>query len=120
MTMTTAASGGNIRVLIRATLIGLVLQLALVFGGHSTATVARLFAPAGTLISLFAGYLYGRWSVTDTRLAALAGGLVAGAVCAFLAIFESFYLGDVPAFVLGFGTLMSAIAGAAGGWFGRR
>ncbi len=122
MTTTTARSGGNVRVLIRATLVGLVLQLVLVFAGHSNAIVRdRLFAPAGTVISLIAGYLYGRWAKPGgSRTAAALGGLVAGAVSAFLAILESFYLGDVPPFVLGFGTLMSAIAGAVGGWFARR
>jgi hypothetical protein len=91
-----------------------------VVAGHSSPAVARLFAPLGTLVSLFAGFLYGRWRTPGSRLSAVPGGVVAGAACAFLGILESFYLGDVPAAVLGFGTLMSAITGAIGGYFGGR
>ena len=47
------------------------------------------------------------------------GGLMAGGVCALLGILESFYLGDVPAWVIAFGTVSSAVTGAVGGLLGR-
>jgi len=109
------SSSGNGRVLLRATLVGTILQLALVWAGHSSPAVSRLFAPVGMLISLFAGWLYGRWQNAGGRGVAAIGGLVAGAACAFLGILESFYMKDVAASVLWFGTASSAVAGAIGG-----
>ncbi|MGE5360380.1 MAG: hypothetical protein ACM3NQ_15295 [Bacteroidales bacterium] len=118
MPVTATNSSGGGRVLLRAALIGTVLQLALVAAGHRIPAVSHAFAPAGMLISLVAGWLYGRWTSMRNRRTAVTGGLVAGAVCAFLGILESVYLGDVPGAVLGFGTAMSAVTGAIGGWFG--
>ena len=114
--MTAARSSfANGRVLLRATLVGTVLQLAVVWVGHSWPGVARLFAPLGMLISLFAGWLYGRWQTRGGRGAGAVGGLVAGGACTFLGILESFYMKDVSAWVLLFGTASSAVAGAIGG-----
>ncbi len=50
------------RGLVRATLIGTVLQLAMVVAGHYDARVASLFAALGMFLSAVAGYLAGRWS----------------------------------------------------------
>ncbi len=120
MTITSTPSSGGVRTIVRATLVGLVLQLLLVFAGNRIPAVAWLFAPLGMLISLAAGWLSARWRPAGPTARAVAGGAIAGGVCAFLGILESFYLGDVPAAVLGFGTAMSAVTGAIGGWFGRR
>ncbi len=89
------------RGLVRATLIGTVLQLAMVVAGHYDAAVAKLFAAMGMLLSLVAGFLAGRWSAGLGKAGAAVSGLVAGAACAFIGILESFYLGDVPAWVIG-------------------
>ncbi len=113
--MPTLGSSSNARVLIRAILVGTVLQLFLAFVGHTHPPVARLFAPLGMLISLLAGWLYGRWQTWGGRGAAAIGGAVAGAVCALLGILESYYLKDVPAWVLLFGSVSSAVTGAIGG-----
>ena len=40
---------------------------------------------------------------------------MAGGICAFVGILVSYFLGDVPAAVLGFGTASSAVTGALGG-----
>jgi hypothetical protein len=107
------------RGLLRATLIGTVLQLALAVTGHYDASVARLFALMGMLLSLVAGFLAGHWSAGLGRAGAAVSGLVAGAACAFLGIVESYSLGDVPAWVIAFGPFSSGVTGAAGGFLGR-
>ena len=107
------------RSLIRATLIGTVLQLVMVVMGHYDPRVAELFAVLGMFLSLVAGLLFGRWSLPLGKGGAALGGLVAGGLCALLGIVESFSLGDVPAWVIAFGTASSAVTGAIGGWLGR-
>jgi hypothetical protein len=118
-TTTTRASQGTARALWRATLIGTILQLAMVVGGHYVPPIKSLFAPGGMLISGVAGWLFARMSGGGRGLSA-AGGLFAGAACAFLGILESFYLGDVPASLLLLGTASSAVTGAIGGLLGGR
>jgi hypothetical protein len=103
--------------LLRATLIGTVLQLTMVVGGHYDARVARLFAVLGLLISLAAGFFFARRAGIG-RTGSILGGLGSGAVCALIAIVESFVLGDVPVWVVLFGTGGSAVTGALGGWLG--
>jgi hypothetical protein len=107
------------RGLVRATLIGTVLQLAMVVAGHYDTRVANLFAVLGMFLSAVAGYLAGRWSAGLGKAGAAVSGLVAGAACAFIGILESFYLGDVTAAVIAFGTAGSGVAGAVGGILGR-
>jgi len=107
------------RGLFRATLIGTALQLAMVVLGHIEPKIAALFAMLGMFLSLVAGFLFGLWSGGLGKGGAAAGGLVAGAVCALIGILESFYLGDVPGWVIAFGTASSAVTGAIGGFLGR-
>lgn len=116
---TTLRAGGTSRALWRAALVGTVLQVAMVVGGHYVPAIKGLFAPGGMLISLFAGWLYGRLTGSRRGAAAL-GGLIAGGACAFVGILESFYLGDVPASLLVLGTASSAATGALGGFVAGR
>jgi hypothetical protein len=96
------------------------LQLAMAVMGHYDPRIASLFAVMGMFLSLVAGFLFGRWSGGALgRGGAAAGGLVAGAACALIGILESFYLGDVPAWVVAFGTVSSAVTGATGGFLGK-
>ena len=118
-TMTTTASQGTARALWRATLVGTVLQVGMVVGGHYLPVLKNLYAPGGMIISGLAGWLFGYFSGGARALAA-AGGLFAGAACAFLGILESFYLGDVPATLLLLGTASSAVTGAIGGFLAGR
>jgi hypothetical protein len=104
----------NQRALVQATVAGTVLQLAMVFAGHWSPPVARLFGIVGVLISLVAGVVYARLA-RPAAGAGAAGGFVAGGVCALVGIAVSFALGDVPALILVVGTLSSAVAGAIGG-----
>lgn len=105
--------------LIRATGVGLVLQLAMVITGHVVVGLRDPgFAIGGTAFSFVAGLLFARlrhgyWS------SAITGGAIAGGLCALIGIFVSVMLGDVPASLLMLGTFGSTIAGAAGGLLGR-
>jgi hypothetical protein len=108
----------NRNALILATLIGTVLQLAMVVSGHFVPAVKGAFMWGGLSLSLVAGLIYGvrargSWAWT------LVGGLIAGAVCAFIGIFVSWLLKDVPTFVLAMGTVSSGITGLIGGAVGK-
>lgn len=108
----------NRNALIRATLIGTVLQLLMVVSGHFVPAIAAQFAIVGMLISLVAGVLYlraarGGWGDS------LIGGLIAGGLCAFLGILVSYLLKDVTVDILWVGTAGSAVAGLVGGAIGK-
>lgn len=106
------------RALSSATLIGTVMQLAMVVCGHFVPAVAKSFGVAGITISLLAGLLYAIWGRHAARGTAASGGALAGGICAVIGIAVSYVLGDVPAGILVFGTLSSAITGALGGVIG--
>ncbi len=105
--------------LFTATAIGTVAQLAMVIAGHFVPFIKeKLFALGGMAISLVAGLIYalmagGGWG--DSLL----GGALAGGVCALIGIVVSFLMKDVPAPVIVFGTIGSAVTGAVGGAIGR-
>ena len=105
--------------LLGPTLIGTGLQLVMVLAGHYSPSVAQFFAPGGMAISAIAGAL-AALSRRPASLGSAAGsGAVAGGLCAFVGIRVSYFLGDVPAAVLGFGTASSAVTGALGGLVGK-
>ena len=106
------------RALLIASLVGTLLQVAMVVAGHSSPAVARMFAVGGMGLSLIAGFLYARLARPATKGSAATGGAAAGAICAFIGILVSYLLGDVPASLLALGTLSSAVTGAIGGVVG--
>jgi hypothetical protein len=104
--------------LIRATLIGTLLQVGMVVAGHYVPMIAQdWFAIGGTGISLLAGVIYAVGARATFGGGAVGGGL-AGALCAFIGIVVSVALGDVPALTLAIGTAASAVGGAIGGLLG--
>ncbi|HJU89498.1 MAG TPA: hypothetical protein VJ672_08905 [Gemmatimonadaceae bacterium] len=105
--------------LIKSTIIGTLLQLAMVLVGHSSPAVANMFAVGGMTISLLAGIAYALMARPATAGGAIVGGLLAGGICALLGIIVSYVLGDVTAMILVMGTASSAITGAFGGWLGK-
>ena len=109
----------NSRALLFATLIGTVLQVAMVVAGHSNKSVANLFAVGGMGFSLIAGIVYATMARGGTASSFAIGGMIAGALCAFIGIFVSYMLGDVPVTLLALGTISSAVTGALGGWLGK-
>jgi hypothetical protein len=103
----------------RATIIGTLLQIAMVVAGHFDAFVAEhVFMFGGMAISALAGFLYGRGSKRGYGLSAM-GGAVAGGVCALIGIALSVALGDTAAMILLFGTISSVVTGALGGMAGQ-
>ena len=104
--------------LINATLIGTALQLAMVGIGHYNKALANLFAVLGMTISLVAGFLFALWAGQPTLGSAAVGGLIAGGICALVGILVSYFLRDVTATIIVFGTLSSAVTGAIGGAVG--
>lgn len=109
----------NRRALLYATIVGTVLQLAMVTAGHSNKSIAGLFAVGGMGFSLIAGLLYAVYARGAVPSAPVLGGALAGAICALIGIFASYLLGDVPVTLLALGTLSSAVTGAIGGFVGR-
>jgi hypothetical protein len=105
------------RALLIATLVGTVLQTAMVVAGHTNKSIANLFAVGGTSLSLIAGIIYAVLAGGTTGSAIL-GGVIAGGLCALIGIAVSYVLKDVPASLLALGTASSAVTGAVGGWLG--
>jgi hypothetical protein len=109
----------NTRALSVATIVGTVLQLAMVLAGHSNKSIAALFAVVGVSISLVAGIIYAISAKGGSASSLAVGGLVAGGLCALIGIIVSYLMGDVPAMILVIGTVSSAIGGAIGGAIGK-
>jgi hypothetical protein len=105
----------NKRALKLATLLGIVLQVAMVVVGHSNPSVKNLFAVGGMGFSLIAGVIYGVKAGGGTFGSLALGGAVAGGICAFVGILVSHLLGDVPPSLLLLGTVSSVVTGAIGG-----
>jgi len=105
--------------LVTASIIGTILQIAMVVIGHFEIDVAALFGPIGCAISLIAGLLALARGPSMSLSVALVSGAIAGGVCAFIGIIVSFALGDVAAPIIAIGTLSSAVTGAVGGAIGR-
>ena len=110
----------NSRAVFIASIVGTVLQVAMVVAGHSNASVAAMFAIGGMTISLLAGLIYGYLTKGPRNLGGLiAGGATAGGVCAFIGILVSHLMGDVPVSLLALGTVSSVVTGAIGGAIGK-
>jgi hypothetical protein len=105
--------------LTRAISIGTLAQIAMVVAGHFWPPVANIFAVGGMGISAVAGFL--AMKGRNAAVGASAGnGALGGGIGAGLGIAVSVALGDVPASLLGLGTMSSAVTGAIGGLIGRR
>jgi hypothetical protein len=109
----------NIKALQSATIIGTILQLAMIVAGHFSVWVAEnVFMIGGMLISAVAGVLYARSAGRGFAGAAI-GGAIAGGVCAIIGIAASVLLGDTMPIILALGTTGSAVAGIMGGVIGQ-
>jgi hypothetical protein len=109
----------NAQTLLVATGAGLAAQLAMVIAGHYVAFIKdNVFAVGGMVISLVAGLLFARLAQAGWG-PSLTGGLIAGGVCALLAIAVSVGLKDTAVMILAVGTCGSAVAGLIGGAAGK-
>jgi heme O synthase-like polyprenyltransferase len=109
----------NRKALINATVVGTILQLAMIVAGHFIPFVKdNVFMLGGMAISLAAGLLYAR-AAKGAWPDSLLGGGIAGLVCAVIGIAASVLLGDTDPAILLFGTLSSAVTGLIGGAIGK-
>ncbi len=109
----------NRKALINATVIGTVLQLAMIVAGHFIPFVRdNVFMLGGLAISLVAGLLYAR-AARGSWGDSLIGGLIAGGVCALIGIGASVAWGDTAQNILLLGTVSSAVTGLVGGAVGK-
>ena len=95
-----------------ATVVGVILQLAMVGIGHAVPAVRALWGPGGMLISLVVG-IWAGWRV-GAIAAAATWGAIAGGLGALIGIALAVVLGDVPVSLLLLGTLSSTVAGLVG------
>lgn len=105
--------------LIRAAIIGTVLQVLMVVSGHFSPAIAALFPIVGTGLGGIAGALAGLWAQDRGAGRAVGEGLLAGGSGALIGTILSHLLGDVPTSVIAIGTGASGGAGAIGGLVGR-
>jgi len=109
----------NRKALINATVIGTVLQLAMIVAGHFIPFVKdNVFMLGGLAISLVAGLLYAR-AAKGSWGDSLIGGLISGGVCALIGIAASVAWGDTAQEILLLGTVSSVVTGAIGGAVGK-
>ena len=105
--------------LLRATLVGLVLQLAMYALGHFSHWVAaNVFDFGGMMISASAAYLYAMGTGRGYFPSATAGA-IAGGVCGFVGIAFSSALGDSVTGYIATATAIAVFVGAVGGVFGQ-
>ncbi len=107
------------RILLRAAVIGTVLQFILAIAGHFSPWIAaNLFMFGRMMCSATAGYLYGLILGRGYAAGAL-GGAIAGGLCVVPALAISVLLGDSEAAMVSIGTGISILTGGVGGAFGQ-
>jgi hypothetical protein len=114
---TAAASRGALS---KATIVGTVLQVAMVVLGHWVEPIRNSFPILGSLIGLVTGFMFGKWSNRPARMGSASGGAVAASVSSFLGTVVSYGLKDVAGSVIGVGTLTGIVTGLIGGAIGHR
>ena len=109
----------DLRILIRALIVGVVLQVTMVVLGHFIPWVAyHVFEFGGMMISATAAYLYAMHAGKGYFPCATAGAVVGG-LCGLVGIALSVVLKDTPSFVIPVGTAICVLTGAVGGLFGQ-
>jgi len=107
------------RLILRAAVIGTVLQAALALAGHFSPSIAAHFFLFGRMmIAATAGYLYGL-SLGRGYGAGALGGLIAGGLCAVAGLALSVMLGDTLPSEVSLEAGISLLTGAVGGAFGQ-
>ena len=109
----------DLRILLRAFIVGTVLQVFMFVLGHFVPwVILHVFEFGGMMISATAGYLYAMDSGKGYFPGATAGAIVGGG-CALIGISLSVALGDIANRVIPFGTAVCVLTGAVGGLFGQ-
>lgn len=109
----------EIRALLRAAVVGIVLQVAMYVLGHfSTWVAANVFWFGGMMISAVTGYLYAM-DAGSGYFAGATGGAISGGGCGFIGIGLSAALGDSVPSLIATWTAIAVMIGAIGGLFGQ-
>lgn len=109
----------DLRVFVRALIVGVVLEAALMVAAHFIAVIEQQgFLLGGMTISAVAGYLYamdtGKGYFTSATMAAIIGGL-----SALVGVGVSVVLRDAPLHIVPMFTTICVVTGAVGGLFGQ-
>jgi 1,4-dihydroxy-2-naphthoate octaprenyltransferase len=103
----------------RAAVTGIVLQLAMVIIAHYVSWLAsNTYIFGMMMISGLAGLLYARDFAKGYGRGAL-GGAIAGGTCGIIGVSAANILGDVPLLSLPVGAAITILVGAIGGLFGQ-
>lgn len=109
----------DLRILIRALVVGTLLQVIMVVLAHFIPWVMiHVFEFGGMMISATAGYLCAMDSGKGYFPGATAGAIIGGG-CALVGTAVSASLGDIATRVIPFGTAVCVLTGAVGGLFGQ-
>ncbi len=104
--------------LVRATLVGIVLQIALALVHHYAGWAWLHVLFGRMMISATVGYLYAMHTGKGW-FAGATGGAIAGGLCGFLGFGLGVWLGETPREFLPMGTAICVLTGAVGGPFGQ-
>ena len=103
----------------RAAITGIFVQLALVMLVHYVAWISITAAQFGAMmVAGVTGLLYARDFASGYAKGAL-GGAIVGGVCGVIGLSAANILGDVPLLELPIGTGVMTLTGAVGGLFGQ-
>ncbi len=109
----------DLKILRRAMIVGVVLELLLVAMGHFRPRFKPTFELFGCMmIAGVAGLLYAR-DLARGYGAGVLGGAAIGAVCGLVAVGSAFLLGDRPDLFIPYGVMVSTLTGIVGGLFGQ-
>lgn len=107
------------RLLGRALLVGVVLEVMLVLAGHYRPLLRVHYVLFGCMmIAGTMGLLYAR-DLARGYVSGALGGLVIGAACGVAAVGLSNVLGDQPESYIPYGVMVCTLVGAIGGLFGQ-
>ncbi len=106
------------RLILRAAVIGTVLQLALALAGHFEGSVVQFYLFGRMMLAATAGYVYGLSFGAGYGRGAL-GGAIAGGLCAVAGLTASVVLGETPAWEVSTEAGIALLTGAVGGAFGQ-
>jgi hypothetical protein len=107
------------RSILRATIVGLVLQLALFSIGHFSPWVRVNAFEFGTMmIAATAAYLYAM-GFRNGFFTSATGGAIIGGLCGVAGLLYCTAIGDTPPFGVPLGTAIDVFTGAVGGIFGQ-
>ena len=105
--------------LLRAALVGIVLQLVMYALGDVSHWVAvNVVGFGGMMISAITGYIYAM-DTAHGYFAGATGGAITGGVCGFIGIIFSVLLGDSLVGFIATATAIAVMVGAIGGLFGQ-